>query len=375
MNLLNANPRGSGCASASGKLARTEPGQPEALAREVSLIGVARVEGRPSEVVALADDEAAQAQDALKHLGAVADGGQEAASKLALAEPEIRSQRRGALSWILEAHDRRLNGAIRRAGIHEPRRCRCEQVEHDVGIGPAVQLLARIEAQRGDRDPAIAKLRQRDSKRGSACAREEARAEDQLVGLGDRVPRPRVRPGDDGALASPPDEVRAAVGKHSDRARAASDPQAGERVTQTRRRWELPVGVRVRFVQDRCSVGLVVLIPMKIEFIASVAVIAADPPESRQLYVDVIGLPLEGQGDYHYSEKIGGSKHFGVWPLTDAAQACFGTSEWPADRPIPQASIEFEVADANAVTVAGEELRAAGTSCCTPRARSRGDRR
>lgn len=105
---------------------------------------------------------------------------------------------------------------------------------------------------------------------------------------------------------------------------------------------------------------------MKIEFITSVAVIAADPPESRRLYLDVISLPLEGQGDYYHSEKIGGSKHFGVWPLTDAAQACFGTSEWPADRPVPQASIEFEVAHANAVTAAGEELRAAGYELLHP---------
>jgi hypothetical protein len=32
-------------------------------------------------------------------------------------------------------------------------------------------------------------------------------------------------------------------------------------------------------------------------------------------------------------------------PLTQAARACFGTPEWPAERPVPQASIEFEVAD------------------------------
>jgi hypothetical protein len=68
---------------------------------------------------------------------------------------------------------------------------------------------------------------------------------------------------------------------------------------------------------------------MKIEFIASVGVIAADPATSRRLYVEAIGLPLEGgQDDYQQSEKIGGCKHFGVWPLTQAAQACFGTSEW-----------------------------------------------
>jgi catechol 2,3-dioxygenase-like lactoylglutathione lyase family enzyme len=99
---------------------------------------------------------------------------------------------------------------------------------------------------------------------------------------------------------------------------------------------------------------------MKIEFIASVAVITADPPTSRRLYVDAIGLPLEGQDDYIHSETISGCKHFGVWPLAQAAQACFGTSEWPAERSVPQASIEFEVADANAVTAAGDELQAAG---------------
>ena len=105
---------------------------------------------------------------------------------------------------------------------------------------------------------------------------------------------------------------------------------------------------------------------MKIEFIASVAVITADPPTSRRLYVDAIGLPLQGQDDYIHSENIAGSKHFGVWPLDQAAQACFGTSEWPAERTVPQASIEFEVADAQAVAAAGEELRAAGYELLHP---------
>ncbi|MGO9971972.1 MAG: hypothetical protein ACLP01_04005 [Solirubrobacteraceae bacterium] len=69
---------------------------------------------------------------------------------------------------------------------------------------------------------------------------------------------------------------------------------------------------------------------MHIAFMAGVGVIAADPPGSRKLYVDAIGLPLEpqGSGDYYSSEHIEGSKHFGVWPLADAAQACFGTSTW-----------------------------------------------
>jgi catechol 2,3-dioxygenase-like lactoylglutathione lyase family enzyme len=99
-----------------------------------------------------------------------------------------------------------------------------------------------------------------------------------------------------------------------------------------------------------------------IEFIASMSVIAAEPAESRKLFVEALGLPLKAaEGDeYFHSEEIGGAKHFGVWPLAQAAQACFGTPEWPAERTVPQASIEFEVADADAVAAAAEELEEQG---------------
>lgn len=101
---------------------------------------------------------------------------------------------------------------------------------------------------------------------------------------------------------------------------------------------------------------------MKIEFIASFAAVTPDPAGSRTLYVDALGLPLDhAEGDdYIHSEHINGSKHFGVWPLTQAAQACFGSPEWPTDRPTPQACIEFEVADADAVAAAAQELRDIG---------------
>jgi catechol 2,3-dioxygenase-like lactoylglutathione lyase family enzyme len=98
---------------------------------------------------------------------------------------------------------------------------------------------------------------------------------------------------------------------------------------------------------------------MKIEFIASIAVITSDPPASRRLYVDVLGLPLDG-GEYIHSEEVEGCKSFGVWSLAQAAEACFGDSEWPADRAVPQTSIEFEVASREAVAAAAEELRSAG---------------
>jgi len=99
-----------------------------------------------------------------------------------------------------------------------------------------------------------------------------------------------------------------------------------------------------------------------IEFVASMSVIAAEPAESRTLFVEALGLPLKAAegDDYFHSEEIGGAKHFGVWPLAQAAQACFGTPEWPSERTVPQASIEFEVTDAAAVADAAAELEAKG---------------
>jgi catechol 2,3-dioxygenase-like lactoylglutathione lyase family enzyme len=99
-----------------------------------------------------------------------------------------------------------------------------------------------------------------------------------------------------------------------------------------------------------------------IQFITSMAVITPDPQQSRALYVSALGLPLDAAegDDYLHSENIAGAKHFGVWPLRQAAQACFGRDQWPPDRPIPQASVEFEVADPEGVQRAGVELENRG---------------
>jgi catechol 2,3-dioxygenase-like lactoylglutathione lyase family enzyme len=108
---------------------------------------------------------------------------------------------------------------------------------------------------------------------------------------------------------------------------------------------------------------------MKLQFLSSVAVITADPAASGRLYVDALGLPLAGDGDggagadpddYRHSEAVAGCRHFGVWPLHQAAEACFGTRDWPAGRTVPQASLEFDVADPAAVQAAADELAAAG---------------
>ncbi|HEY3771989.1 MAG TPA: VOC family protein [Solirubrobacteraceae bacterium] len=106
---------------------------------------------------------------------------------------------------------------------------------------------------------------------------------------------------------------------------------------------------------------------MDIEFLATVAVITPDPAASRSLYVDTLGLPLEGQGgDYQHSERIAGCKSFGIWPLSQAAEACFGTTQWPTERTVPQMSIEFDVPDASAVAPAAHELEQAGYELLHP---------
>ena len=108
---------------------------------------------------------------------------------------------------------------------------------------------------------------------------------------------------------------------------------------------------------------------MDILFVSSVAIITPDPVRSRKLFVDALHLPLEptgGDQDYYSSEHIGGSKHFGVWPLAQAAQSCFATDSWPADRPVPQFSIEFEVANEALVADAATELEAQGYKLLHP---------
>lgn len=84
--------------------------------------------------------------------------------------------------------------------------------------------------------------------------------------------------------------------------------------------------------------------------------------EGRALYVDAIGLPLD-QADgtnFLHSEKLGGSRYFGVWPLSEAAKTCFGSESWPAGHPVPQLFIEFEVGSPAGVAAAASELESKG---------------
>jgi catechol 2,3-dioxygenase-like lactoylglutathione lyase family enzyme len=97
-------------------------------------------------------------------------------------------------------------------------------------------------------------------------------------------------------------------------------------------------------------------------FVGAVGVITSSLSEGRALYVDAIGLPLvQASGtNFLHSEKPDGSRYFGVWPLSEAARACFGSESWPTDRPVPQLFIEFEVGSPASVAAAASELESKG---------------
>ncbi|MBX7197054.1 MAG: glyoxalase [Sandaracinaceae bacterium] len=97
---------------------------------------------------------------------------------------------------------------------------------------------------------------------------------------------------------------------------------------------------------------------MNVLFVAGFAPIVRDLPASHRFYLESLQLPLdERAGDYVHTARLAGVKHFGLWPLAEAAESCFGTREWPAEIPVPQATLELEVDD---VAAAAAELSARG---------------
>jgi len=95
---------------------------------------------------------------------------------------------------------------------------------------------------------------------------------------------------------------------------------------------------------------------MKVLFIAGFGPVAADVNESRRLYQDALGITFKvEEGDYLHTEALDGARAFAVWPLAQAAESCFGASEWPADVVRPQGWLEFDVDDIEAATRELEE--------------------
>lgn len=96
---------------------------------------------------------------------------------------------------------------------------------------------------------------------------------------------------------------------------------------------------------------------MKVSFVAGFGPIVRDPAVSRSWWQQVLGMDLgEIAPGYYGTDDLDGIKAFAAWPLAQAAENTFGTAEWPADLPVPQAWIELDVESPAAVHDAASEL-------------------
>jgi hypothetical protein len=104
---------------------------------------------------------------------------------------------------------------------------------------------------------------------------------------------------------------------------------------------------------------------MEISFIAGFGPITRDG-DALGFWGDALGVPLgEVAPGYWATDDLPGAKAFALWPLAHAAQAVFGSDEWPADLPTPQAWLEFDVDSPQAVADAAAELVAKGQRMLT----------
>ncbi len=93
-------------------------------------------------------------------------------------------------------------------------------------------------------------------------------------------------------------------------------------------------------------------------FVAGFGPIVREPSASRKFYSETLGVSFKEDADgYLHTGALDGVKHFALWPLAQAAESCFGTDQWPGNLPIPQAWIEFDVANIEKATA---EMQAQG---------------
>ena len=90
-------------------------------------------------------------------------------------------------------------------------------------------------------------------------------------------------------------------------------------------------------------------------FIAGFGPVVRDTTQSRKLYSEVLGILFKEEGgEYLHTEALRGAKTFALWPLSQAAQSCFGKDSWPDNVPVPQAWLEFDVDSVQEATAALE---------------------
>ena len=97
---------------------------------------------------------------------------------------------------------------------------------------------------------------------------------------------------------------------------------------------------------------------VKVLFIAGFGPIVRDASASRDLYLQSLAISFkEEDGGYLHTDALKGAKSFALWPLSLAAQSCFGTDSWPEEISPPQAWLEFDV---DSVEEATAELESRG---------------
>lgn len=100
---------------------------------------------------------------------------------------------------------------------------------------------------------------------------------------------------------------------------------------------------------------------MKVAFVAGFGPIVPDTDAARSFWGEGLGISLEEAAPgYFTNDNLDGVRAFALWPLSQAAEATFGTETWPDDLPTPQAWMELDLESAEAVAPAIAELRAAG---------------
>ncbi|MGH9822600.1 MAG: VOC family protein [Blastocatellia bacterium] len=94
---------------------------------------------------------------------------------------------------------------------------------------------------------------------------------------------------------------------------------------------------------------------IKVMFIAGFGPIVRDAEAADKLYSETLGISFKRESDgYLHTEALKGAKTFALWPLSQAAQSCFGKDSWPDDIPFPQAWLEFDVDSVERATAALE---------------------
>ena len=91
---------------------------------------------------------------------------------------------------------------------------------------------------------------------------------------------------------------------------------------------------------------------IKVLFIAGFGPIVGEAAPSRKLYSQMLGISFkEETGGYLHTEALKGANTFALWPLSQAAQSCFGKDSWPKEVPAPQAWLELDVENVEKATV------------------------